>query len=61
MDPDEVGDLLLRFRVRPDAGCSAVGAELREGGEAPAGSELRVVEVRGLTLIVDHVEEEPTL
>jgi membrane protein implicated in regulation of membrane protease activity len=35
-------------------------AELREGGEAPAGSALRVVEVRGLTLIVDHVEEEPT-
>jgi membrane protein implicated in regulation of membrane protease activity len=35
-------------------------AELREGGMAPAGSGLRVVEVRGLTLIVDLVEEEPS-
>lgn len=33
-------------------------AELRGGGEVPPGYELRVVEVRGLTLIVDPVEEE---
>ncbi len=35
-------------------------AELREGGEAPAGSGVRVIEVSGLTLIVDLVEEEPS-
>ncbi|MEN8184054.1 MAG: NfeD family protein [Myxococcota bacterium] len=33
-------------------------AELRSGGCAPVGSRLRVVEVRGLTLIVDPDEEE---
>lgn len=35
-------------------------AELSRGGEAAVGAELRVVEVRGMTLIVDPVEEEPT-
>jgi membrane protein implicated in regulation of membrane protease activity len=35
-------------------------AELREGGSAPAGSGLRVVELNGMTLIVDLVEEEPS-
>ena len=35
-------------------------AVLREGGSAPAGSELRVVALSGLTLIVDLVEEEPS-
>lgn len=33
-------------------------AELRDGGEVLPGAELRVVEVRGLTLIVDRVKEE---
>ncbi len=32
-------------------------AELRRGGEAPAGLVLRVIEVRGLTLIVEPEEE----
>lgn len=35
-------------------------AELRNGGAVPPGVGLRVVEVRGLTLIVDPVEEEPS-
>lgn len=35
-------------------------AELREGGTAQAGSGLRVVELSGMTLIVDLVEEEPS-
>lgn len=32
-------------------------AELRDGGEAPAGFALRVAEVRGLTLIVEPQED----
>lgn len=35
-------------------------AELREGGTAPPGSRLRVVELSGMTLTVDLVEEEPS-
>jgi membrane-bound serine protease (ClpP class) len=33
-------------------------SELRDGGQVRKGFELRVVEVRGLTLIVEPVEEE---